>query len=154
MTSQVYDLGHDFFDSLCPAVIKGLYSDEAFSDVTLISGDGVSIKAHRNIVASLSETLRNILLDNFMKKDFTIYLMDIDADILKNLKNFMYLGSAQIQQERLDTFLNAGTKLRINGLTQQDGIEDTNNENTVDKVDAENEEDFIKKEKKTALQNA
>ena len=120
MTRQVFDLGHDFFESVCPSVIKGLYSDEAFSDVTLISGDGVSIKAHRNIVASLSETLRNILLDNFMKKDFTIFLMDIEADILKNLKDFIYLGSAQIPQERLDSFINAGTKLRINGLSKKE----------------------------------
>ena len=122
MIGQIYNLDHDFFESLCPGVIKSLSDDELFSDVSLIAEDGVRIKAHRNIVASFSETLRKILEKNTIRNgnDFSIYLLDIDSNILRNLKNFIYLGKAEIPSERLDKFLKAGTKLRIKGLTQQE----------------------------------
>ena len=122
MSGQIYNLGHDYFESLCPGVIRGLSDDELFSDVTLISEDGERIRAHRNIIASFSETFNKILEENVTRNgnDFSIYIMDINSDILRNLKNFIYLGKAQISSERLDSFLKAGTKLRIKGLTQQE----------------------------------
>ena len=120
MARQIYSLGHDFFDSLCPEVVRGLINDEIFSDVTLISGDGVSIKAHRNIVASFSETLKTVFVENTSKNYLSVYLMDIDGNILRNLKNFIYVGEAEVPSESLDIFLKAGTKLKIKGLTQQD----------------------------------
>jgi len=122
MSGHIYDLGHDYFDNLCPNIIKGLIDDEQFSDVTLILGDGERIKAHRNIVASFSETLKNILEENSEKcgNDFSIYLMDIQSDILRNIKNFIYLGKAQVLSERLNNFLKVGNKLKIKGMTQEE----------------------------------
>ena len=85
MNGQIYNLGHDYFESLCPGVIKGLSEDELFSDVTLISEDGDRIKAHRNIVASFSETLKKILEENTVRRsnDFLICLLDMESDILR-----------------------------------------------------------------------
>ena len=49
------------FETNSPELIRNLWNDEDFSDVTLAAGDGKQFRAHRVILSSATTKLKSIL---------------------------------------------------------------------------------------------
>lgn len=107
---------------------KTMWYEKCFTDVTLVcqndDGNGTyAIEAHRSILASESEALCHTLTALQGKTTHpSIYLNDMTASTLDRLLEFMYLGKTTLEQEDLDSFMDAAAKLKIDGL-KNDGKE-------------------------------
>ena len=54
MTEKTFYMRHIQFNTLAPDVFRKLIRDKHFTDVTLATGDGKQIKAHKVILGSSS----------------------------------------------------------------------------------------------------
>ena len=105
------------FESTSPDIIRNLWKDEDFSDVTLATDDGQVVRAHRVVLCSASSKLKKLLIAH--KHDNPIvYLPDINSGHLVNLVKFIYQGKCQIREEILEEFLNCGKSLGLENLTE------------------------------------
>ena len=95
--------------------IKTLWSDTAFTDVTLACDDDKQILAHKVILGSSSSFFRKILYSNPHKHPL-IYLKGIGYSELKSLIRFMYLGQTEVEHDDLQKFMNAAKELKVRGL--------------------------------------
>merc|ERR1712179_659961 len=131
---------------------KDLYDDQNFTDVTLATNDGENVKAHRNIICSISPVFKAILLSS-NKMQPIIYLRGIANQSLRYLIRFIYLGQVEVFQEHLEDFMETAKELQIEGLCGYD-IDNSDNSrnslnNKVETVDTEvsidkNEASFVK----------
>ena len=72
-------------------IIRNLWKDENFSDVTLATDDGQIVRAHRVVLCSASSKLKMLLMVH--KQDNPIlYLPGFDSGHLVNLVQFIYQG--------------------------------------------------------------
>ena len=77
------------FESSSPEIIRNLWKDENFSDVTLATDDGQIVRAHRVVLCSASSKLK--MLPMVHKQDNPIvYLPGFDSGHLVNLVQFIY----------------------------------------------------------------
>ena len=105
------------FNILGPQAIRSLGATDTFSDVTLVASNGKGIKAHRAIIAMFSDTLQRILLNNLHPNPL-IYCHNIKYDILKKIKDFIYLGEILVPYGDLNEFLRTGGELGVQGLVE------------------------------------
>lgn len=119
---NIFNLNHDNFESLAPEVLRKLGNTELFTDVTLVSSEGQCIKGHKAILASFSEIVYEMLVDNPQPNPI-IYMNNIDSNMLQMMKHFIYYGSVQVPTDLLDMFIRIGWQLRVAGLMAK---EDTN----------------------------
>ena len=129
-----YNLCWNEFDNCASATIKTLWSDNAFTDVTLVSDDDKQIQAHKVILGSSSSFFRKILNSNLNKHLF-IYLKGIGYSEMNALLRFMYLGQTEVEQENLEKFMNAARELKVRGLHEKlDTIAQVSSMNTTGSI--------------------
>ena len=104
---------------------RNLHTDASFADVTLATADGVQIQAHKNILSAISPFFRNILISNVHQHPL-IYLKGIHSEALKYILSFVYLGSVQISQDKLDEFLDTAKELKVKGIADENKEERKN----------------------------
>ena len=105
------------FESSSPEIIRNLWKDENFSDVTLATDDGQIVRAHRVVLCSASSKLKMLLMVH--KQDNPIvYLPGFDSGHLVNLVQFIYQGKCQVKAELLEEFLNCGKSLGVANLAE------------------------------------
>ena len=105
------------FESRSPEIIRNLWKDEDFSDVTLATDDGQIVRAHRVVICSASSKLKRLL--RVHKHDNPIvYLPDIDFGHLVNLVEFIYQGKCQVRADLLEEFLSFGKSLGVANMTE------------------------------------
>ena len=73
MTDNMFNLKHDYFESLAPEIIRSIGMTEMFSDVVLVSSQGEGIKGHKIILSSFSEVLGKILKDKSLTTKISFY---------------------------------------------------------------------------------
>ena len=94
----------------------GLFrSEEYLHDVRLMTEDYHEVSAHRLVLSACSEYFRNIF-KNSKKQDTLICLDGVADEDLKNVLDYIYLGEAQIFQDKLNRFLKVAEKLKLEGL--------------------------------------
>merc|ERR1712129_278186 len=113
---------------------QALQTDEAFTDVTLASGDGKQLKAHKVILSSASSFFKTILIQNPHQHPL-LFLKGVEMKHIEALLNFIYSGQVEIRDEDLADFLAAAHDLKIDGLKQRDSVEEE--DNTVDTIEEE-----------------
>ena len=91
---------------------KELYETKSFSDVTLVSNDHKQFKAHKFILSSSSTMFKSILGDDNVVAPF-IFLRGVNHLELESILQFMYLGEATFDQERLNILLDVAHDLKI-----------------------------------------
>merc|ERR1712126_211027 len=91
------------------------------TDITLVSEDRKSFKAHKVILSACSPVFKSIINDGALSNP-TVFLRGIHSNELSILQ-FIYLGKASFYQERMNEFLNVATCLEIKGIDQVKGIE-------------------------------
>lgn len=89
--------------------------DGAFSDVTLVTEDKNIFKAHKNILSACSPFFKNLMTFD-SKSSSIIYLKGVDFVELKLIMQFVYLGEATINEERMSEFLEVAKSLEIKEL--------------------------------------
>ena len=92
---QMTTLEQDGFDVKTVNTFKNLIADETFTDVTLACEDGQQIKAHRIILASSSQLLRDILAKNPHPHPL-LFIQGVQIQQLKNIISFIYLGHESV----------------------------------------------------------
>ena len=106
---------NDFVDNVTSSFAQ-LRKDKDFSDVTLVSGDGQQIKAHRLALASGSLVF-NGLLAQISAENPVIFMRGVKSGELNSVVDFLYLGEINIHQDDLNEFLALAEDLQLKGLT-------------------------------------
>ena len=92
------------FQPSLSATLKKLYTENIYADVTLVSDDQIQIQAHRFVLSACSPTMENLLLNNIHPHPM-LYMRGVDHQEMRSILQFMYIGEANIKQERIDKFL-------------------------------------------------
>ena len=116
MTSERINILHKEFGEFTGSTFNVLYSDQEFTDLTLVCDADKQVKAHKVILSSSSKLFRRILLRNPHQHPL-IYLKGIGYENLQFILQFMYLGQLEISHEYLQLFIETAKELEINGLT-------------------------------------
>merc|ERR1712129_458970 len=136
------------FQATAGRTFQALQTDEAFTDVTLASGDGKQLKAHKVILSSASSFFKTILIQNPHQHTWA-FLKGVEMKHIEALLNFIYSGQVEIRDEDLADFLAAAHDLKIDGLKQRDSVEEE--DNTVDTIEEEDSTvDTVEEEENTA----
>ena len=114
MTNEKLCLKWNDFQNLVQASFGDLRTDNDFTDVTLACEDQ-SIKAHKVVLSTCSPFFKKLLKTHSHPQPL-IYMKGVKASTLTAIKDFLYLGEANIFQEDLDSFLAQAEELQLKGL--------------------------------------
>ena len=119
-SSEIFALKWDDHLQNMSHTFRELREDNSLSDVTLVCDD-YEVDAHRIVLSSSS---------NFFQKMFSrrrnnkysplVYLRGVKKDLLLSVLDFVYLGEVNIEQQRLQSFLEFAEDLEIKGVSPQD----------------------------------
>ena len=73
------------FESTSPDIIRNLWKDEDFSDVTLATDDGQVVRAHRVVLCSASSKLKKLLIAHKHDNPIVYLLELIRGDLLRSV---------------------------------------------------------------------
>jgi len=113
--SGTFNLSHDQFDTMATDTLRGLVTDEDFTDVTLACQGDNYIKAHKVILSSYSSIFKNLFLD-IKQQNPVIYLKGVQYEELKSIINFVYLGETKVKQDNFAGFMEIAREFEIKGL--------------------------------------
>jgi len=124
---------HGYSDHL-REMMHGMMKNSDLTDVTLVCDDQKLLMAHKVVLSASSPVFQNII-SNFSQNHSMIYLRGIQHEEMESILEFMYLGEATFQQERMVEFLKVAQSLGIKELTEMneaiDQEEDTNIQNYI-----------------------
>ena len=104
---------------------RTLRDDERLFDVTLATGDGQHIQAHKMILSAGCDFFSEIFIKT-NHNNMLIYLKGISSTELGNVVNFLYNGEVFVTQDELKVFLETAQDLQIKGL--QGYLEESEND--------------------------
>ena len=110
--------------------LRKLFIDKDLTDVTLVSDDQVPFQAHKLVLSLCSHVLKDLLLENPQSHPI-IFLRGIKHEEIQSILQFMYLGEAKSNRNRLDEFFLAVKKLQITKFSEEllkDESKESNNE--------------------------
>ena len=113
MNQEKYTLTWHTYPDHLSWMMQEMMSSKEFADVTIVSDDMKTIKAHRNILSACSPVFKNILQMDIHNNHPTIYLMGIQYSEIEPILQFMYLGEAKFYEKRMKEFLLVVTDLDI-----------------------------------------
>ena len=107
------------FQSVASTAFADLYESHEFTDVTLVSEEGQSIKAHKLIISASSRVLSKLI------ENREIFFIDVKHLFLKLILQYIYTGQCEVDQSYLDTFLVTAKQFDIVGLSSYNGKDST-----------------------------
>ena len=116
MAEERFTLGYTDFQANAAEVFSELRQDSEFSDVTLACNDGPIIRAHKVVLAGCSPVFRN-LFQQFNNPNPLIVMRGLRKSELENVINYAYTGKTEVEQSKLDSFLELAEELNLKGLT-------------------------------------
>merc|ERR1739838_579418 len=115
MHPEKYSLTWHTYSDHLKGMMKELFMNEDFSDVTLVTEDKKQIKANITILSACSPVFKD-----FLKKDKNstpiVYLRGVQYSEMESIMQFIYLGEATFYEERMDEFLAVAKSLEIKEL--------------------------------------
>ena len=84
--------------------MKELMTNEDYSDVTLVTEDKEQIKANINILSACSPVFKDILKKE-KNSSSILYLRGIQFSEMESIMQFIYLGEARVNKERIEDTL-------------------------------------------------
>ena len=97
----------NFNTNAVPNVMKSLFEDKVFADVTVLCGDE-SFDAHKAILASQSPVLRKMFeVEMKEKHSNVIEIVDLDPSVVSDLLSYLYTGTVPNMKENAEELLNA-----------------------------------------------
>ena len=138
-----YNLSLHTYSDHVTFILREMMTSKDFADVTLVTEDKKHLRAHRNILSACSSVFKNILEIDPHNNNPLIYLKGIEYLDMESILNFIYLGEAKFQEERMDQFLLVAKSLDIRVLGKSENIinttESTNEAECVAEVDKPNQ---------------
>ena len=104
MHQEKYTLTWNAYSDHLRTMMKEMMNDD-FTDVTLVSEDKKQIRAHKNILSACSPVFKDILQLNSNNTNPVIYLRGIQHSEMESIMQFVYLGEARFDEEKLSEFL-------------------------------------------------
>merc|ERR1712126_340607 len=98
-------------------------NDDYLQDVTLVADDHKQISAHKLVLSACSDYFNNIF-KNSKHSHLTLCLDGVNNQDLNNILDYIYNGEVQIYQDDLDRFLAVAKRFQLNGLLENDQIEE------------------------------
>ena len=86
--------------------------------MTLVSEDKQKVRAHKNVLSACSPVFKELLLLDEKNNQPIIFLKGVKYQELDAILQFIYLGQATFQEERVSQFLEAASSLEIKDLSQ------------------------------------
>ena len=117
---EKYCLRWNEFETNVRQFFEKLRKEQNLFDVSLVSEDGHSMKAHRMILSAGSQFFKNIF-DSNEDKNMLIYLKGVKGDKLKSMLDFLYNGEVNVAQDDLDNFLSVASEMKLTGLERKTG---------------------------------
>ena len=127
MDQDKYTLTWHAFPDHLRGVMKAMMTSEDFADVTLVSDEKKTIKAHKSVLSACSPVFMNILSLESQNSHPVIYLRGIQYPEIESILQFMYLGEAKFYEERMNDFIMVAKNLEIKELSK--GIESSESQN-------------------------
>ena len=115
MAEEEFIMWDSFSDHIMD-MMKELMTQHDFADVTLISEDKRTFKAHKNILSSFSPFFKDILQVDASRTPF-IFLRGISGCELQSIIHFIYFGNATFSQDRIKDLITSANILEIKGLS-------------------------------------
>ena len=107
---------HSYSDHL-RKTLQEMMTSNAFADVTLVTDDKQQIMAHQSILSACSSVFKNILQLDSSNTNPIIYLRGIQYSEMESIMQFIYLGEARFDEDRIGEFLMVSKNLEIKGLS-------------------------------------
>ena len=117
MHQQLFTLKWKLFFPNLSSTLSDVFTDNSFSDVTLVSDDKIPFYAHRYVLSASSPIFKNILLDNSHSHPL-IYLGGVKHQELESILQFIYLGEASLYNKNMNRFIQAAKDLQIKQLAE------------------------------------
>ena len=96
--------------------------DDDLTDVTLVTGDEKTFRAHKVILSAASPILKRMLRKNVN----AIYMWNINYSTMKALITYIYCGKVALEKEDIEMFDNVSQKLQIYSLQNEDSKSEVN----------------------------
>jgi len=112
-------LSREDFSSSVSSSVRKLINDKDFTDVTLVSENNRQIKAHKVILNSGSKFFKNILTMNHHQHPL-VYLKGVKHEQLQHIMELIYLGEVKIGESEVDSFVQLGKDLEVEGLVDEE----------------------------------
>ena len=106
--------------------VKSFWTNENFTDVTLISDDEEMIRAHRLVLSSNSEFFKAVLMKS-TQPNLVLYMSGISQENLNYLLSYIYDGEVQMDQDKIESFLVVAKKLKVCGLVDAEIANENDN---------------------------
>lgn len=107
------------YQSSLSSVFQNLRDTDQFTDVTLSTSEGNSLRAHRIVLCAASSYFRNVLSGTNCWQHPVIILKDLPFPDLEYIIEFIYTGTVSIPPEKLSSLLQTAKFLTISGLSTQ-----------------------------------
>ena len=117
MSEEVLTLKWKHFIPNLSFGLSNVFTENNFSNVTLVSDDKLSFEAHKYVLSAASPLLKKILLSNPHSHPL-IYLSDVKHQELELILKFIYLGEASFYQGSMNRFIQAAKDLEIKQLAE------------------------------------
>ena len=88
------------FQTTADSAFKGLFESNEFTDITLVSDDGQTIKAHKHIISTSSSML------NKLTENSEIACIDVKHSFLKLIIQFIYTGQCEVAKNYILHIIN------------------------------------------------
>merc|ERR1712086_845257 len=136
---KMFTLKWTFFMPNLSSSLSNVFTENSYSDVTLVSDDKIPFHAHKYVLSASSPVFKNILLDNPQSHPL-IYLRGVKHQELESILQFIYLGEASFYHNNINRFIQAAKDLQIKQLveTAVTGNIFTNGEEPAEDFDKEN----------------
>ncbi|XP_073841527.1 protein roadkill-like [Musca autumnalis] len=87
-----------------------IFENNKYADIVMVARDGTEFKAHKLLLSARSEVFETMLNRDFLEnKTNRITIDDMDADVMKEMLNFIYTGK-EIPKEMALALFQAGHK--------------------------------------------
>ena len=131
--SEKFNLKWNDFQSNVSRTFSLLRSEEEFFDVSLVSDDQKMMSAHKLVLSASSPYFKHILTNN--KHSHPLLCLDgVSSGELQFVLDYIYHGEVQIHQEQLDRFLEVAQRLKLEGLTGNDGDDERKQNETFEET--------------------
>ena len=123
MVHENYNLTWHTYSDHLKDMMQEIFRSDDFKDVTLVSDDKQSIKAHRNILSTCSPVFKSILQMEGQNNHPVIYLKGIKYSEIEAILKFIYTGETKCNEKELNELLLTAQNLEIKELCENVNIQ-------------------------------
>jgi hypothetical protein len=117
MNQEILSLRWKDFSTHLSSSISDVFTENSFSDVTLVCDDLIQFQSHKFVLSACSPVLKDLLLKNPHSHPL-IYLRGIKEQELQSILQFIYLGDARFYEGNRDKFMEAVKDLQLKQLAE------------------------------------